>query len=121
MTLEELAEKLKGEVSSIRSKIEETSNSVNALKTETVKQLKKDNETFNIELSALKAPTADKKAENVTLENRYTKDFHQYMMTGAEFDGAYYKRDAISGNSTTDRKSTRLNSSHQIISYAVFC
>src|SRR5947208_12524714 len=26
-----------------------------------------------------------------------------------------------SGKSTTDRKSTRLNSSHQIISYAVFC
>src|SRR5258708_22119499 len=27
----------------------------------------------------------------------------------------------ISRNSSTDRKSTRLNSSHQIISYAVFC
>src|SRR5258708_28086419 len=25
------------------------------------------------------------------------------------------------GNGSTDRKSTRLNSSHQIISYAVFC
>src|SRR5207244_5324218 len=25
------------------------------------------------------------------------------------------------GNAATDRKSTRLNSSHQIISYAVFC
>ena len=69
MTLEELAEKLKGEVSAIRSKIDETSNSV-ALKTETVEQLRKDNETFKIELSALKAPTADKKAENVTLEDR---------------------------------------------------
>ena len=102
MTLEELAEKLKGEVSAIRSKIDETSNSVNALKTETVEQLRKDNETFKIELSALKAPTADKKAENVTLENRYTKDFHQYMMSGAKFDDAYYKRDATSGNSTTD-------------------
>src|SRR5258708_30739387 len=28
---------------------------------------------------------------------------------------------SISGGSVKDRKSTRLNSSHQIISYAVFC
>src|SRR5258708_17946597 len=27
----------------------------------------------------------------------------------------------VTGNLTIDRKSTRLNSSHQIISYAVFC
>src|SRR5258708_14136340 len=29
--------------------------------------------------------------------------------------------DHITGNAYLDRKSTRLNSSHQIISYAVFC
>src|SRR5258708_16167825 len=29
--------------------------------------------------------------------------------------------DSISTSAKTDRKSTRLNSSHQIISYAVFC
>src|SRR5258708_22513186 len=42
--------------------------------------------------------------------------------------GAMLKRDfirdgnrSIIGSVTTNRKSTRLNSSHQIISYAVFC
>src|SRR5256885_9907560 len=30
-------------------------------------------------------------------------------------------RDAVAARSLTDRKSTRLNSSHLVISYAVFC
>src|SRR5258708_21808012 len=38
------------------------------------------------------------------------------------FSNALRARPAISASSTgRDRKSTRLNSSHQIISYAVFC
>src|SRR5258708_30224381 len=32
-----------------------------------------------------------------------------------------YVESCRSGNGLTDRKSTRLNSSHQIISYALFC
>src|SRR5258708_26246080 len=31
------------------------------------------------------------------------------------------RRDGVDGRPRRDRKSTRLNSSHQIISYAVFC
>src|SRR5258708_29376940 len=39
-------------------------------------------------------------------------------------EGDYFRLGTIVdalGQTTTDRKSTRLNSSHQIISYAVFC
>src|SRR5438034_3094688 len=32
-----------------------------------------------------------------------------------------FKNDLVALNDTTDRKSTRLNSSHTVISYAVFC
>src|SRR5258708_18320577 len=35
--------------------------------------------------------------------------------------GSEMVRRALSGRDRSDRKSTRLNSSHQIISYAVFC
>src|SRR5574340_206692 len=35
-------------------------------------------------------------------------------------DGSTYTTGPTSGSTTTDRKSTRLNSSHQKISYAVF-
>src|SRR5256885_3137793 len=35
--------------------------------------------------------------------------------------GSGYKTNSIDGNLTSDRKSTRLNSSHLVISYAVFC
>src|SRR5258708_26035378 len=45
--------------------------------------------------------------------------------SGAETPGGRRSRPAPAGRCrrtrTTDRKSTRLNSSHQIISYAVFC
>src|SRR5690554_7024573 len=45
--------------------------------------------------------------------DKYTKQYHQYFLTWAQ---------AIeSGDISTDRKSTRLNSSHVRISYAVFC
>src|SRR5207244_12004590 len=44
----------------------------------------------------------------------------------AGIDGVVQRHDALRGTfspdgATLDRKSTRLNSSHQIISYAVFC
>src|SRR5258708_14261051 len=38
------------------------------------------------------------------------------LLTGEEFDALVHPEEM-----TQDRKSTRLNSSHQIISYAVFC
>src|SRR5258708_21797168 len=41
------------------------------------------------------------------------------MCTGITTDFERYRRKKQ--NMVTDRKSTRLNSSHQIISYAVFC
>src|SRR5258708_11487074 len=40
---------------------------------------------------------------------------------GGLFIAPVRSRAAIVSGSTLDRKSTRLNSSHQIISYAVFC
>src|SRR5256885_1757543 len=43
---------------------------------------------------------------------------------GSAFDNAMHSGNRIAGRlriSTTDRKSTRLNSSHLVISYAVFC
>src|SRR5256885_9901937 len=41
--------------------------------------------------------------------------------TGLAVDGAGNVYVADNGNNTIDRKSTRLNSSHLVISYAVFC
>src|SRR5258708_26560603 len=45
------------------------------------------------------------------------RSWHEAIVTGAR----EAERDAASCQLRTDRKSTRLNSSHQIISYAVFC
>src|SRR5258708_31972571 len=54
----------------------------------------------------------------------YTTLFRS-VIAGATLDGviAAAAMDGVVGNDTIqgDRKSTRLNSSHQIISYAVFC
>src|SRR5688500_8860272 len=49
---------------------------------------------------------------------------HGYVIKFLEFDGAAqlgYETLIQLGTDTTDRKSTRLNSSHLVISYAVFC
>src|SRR2546426_1562819 len=43
----------------------------------------------------------------------------QRLFDGVRFTGGFTGRGAGSGN--IDRKSTRLNSSHLVISYAVFC
>src|SRR5258708_8880759 len=60
----------------------------------------------------------------------YTLSLHDALpISGSIADqddiGAIFPSTAVSGTLTTpdslDRKSTRLNSSHQIISYAVFC
>src|SRR5207244_11844245 len=40
---------------------------------------------------------------------------------GVLFVSAFWTVDSFTGKLVQDRKSTRLNSSHQIISYAVFC
>src|SRR5256885_2890093 len=58
----------------------------------------------------------------------------QVVQTPCEYDSRHYspwrhpplrvfriRRDQIEGLSVLDRKSTRLNSSHLVISYAVFC
>src|SRR5258708_27435241 len=58
----------------------------------------------------------------------YTTLFRSHSRTHGEYHEAQTQtfRQSLSpsaypGESGTDRKSTRLNSSHQIISYAVFC
>src|SRR5258708_27081795 len=53
----------------------------------------------------------------------YTTLFRSPKSTGREYYGnAYVKKLlALGRRYRVDRKSTRLNSSHQIISYAVFC
>src|SRR5256885_15750801 len=43
-------------------------------------------------------------------------------VTGTKnLDKVYYRHSGFPGGITADRKSTRLNSSHLVISYAVFC
>src|SRR5258708_18743838 len=57
--------------------------------------------------------------KTVTLFNvSYDPTRELYKDYNAAF-AKYWKEKTL--NSVTDRKSTRLNSSHQIISYAVFC
>src|SRR5256885_6866387 len=41
--------------------------------------------------------------------------------SGNQTNGHWSERASFSENAETDRKSTRLNSSHLVISYAVFC
>src|SRR3712207_8255526 len=55
-----------------------------------------------------------------TLRDRADKPQRAYRFTVVEsaVDGAYY---GVQGTTWRDRKSTRLNSSHANISYAVFC
>src|SRR5258708_29801870 len=52
-------------------------------------------------------------------EEPKTADFSQTGSTKLEIRGAV--KVTVQAESLPDRKSTRLNSSHQIISYAVFC
>src|SRR5258708_22569797 len=54
----------------------------------------------------------------------YTTLFRSYAYAGARDKRMGWKKGTFLGKSRSspaDRKSTRLNSSHQIISYAVFC
>src|SRR5438552_18037825 len=55
----------------------------------------------------------------------YTLSLHDalpiYSLDNLTFDGSSIKGLSELHESDLDRKSTRLNSSHQIISYAVFC
>src|SRR5258708_18214590 len=50
----------------------------------------------------------------------YTTLFRSRHVAGGRFSEGVLPR-LVPGDSLRDRKSTRLNSSHQIISYAVFC
>src|SRR5258708_14971126 len=57
-----------------------------------------------------------------TLFRSVSEVFLVELVESVFYDGHSALHDhAAGGNYRTDRKSTRLNSSHQIISYAVFC
>src|SRR5258708_29420970 len=49
------------------------------------------------------------------------KDFQDDMAMVDYADAKFFRISNALGDGVIDRKSTRLNSSHQIISYAVFC
>src|SRR5258708_17831523 len=51
----------------------------------------------------------------------FRSPFNCAEITLVSFTTSWSPGSSHCGNSLTDRKSTRLNSSHQIISYAVFC
>src|SRR5258708_22597869 len=55
----------------------------------------------------------------------YTLSLHDALpiclLTGGPYPGFEKNQGTLGWLGATDRKSTRLNSSHQIISYAVFC
>src|SRR5258708_24513320 len=51
----------------------------------------------------------------------YTTLFRSRSKTPGFVESPEHRRDLWTGRFWRDRKSTRLNSSHQIISYAVFC
>src|SRR5258708_22884303 len=48
-------------------------------------------------------------------------EFDQMLLDNARAKGAVVLEETVAKDAIRDRKSTRLNSSHQIISYAVFC
>src|SRR5258708_26850242 len=55
----------------------------------------------------------------VSIAIRPVGQWHDLLRTDSAPDGSFHFGDLPAG--PADRKSTRLNSSHQIISYAVFC
>src|SRR5258708_16183483 len=57
----------------------------------------------------------------IAVEHRELRPLLQRGRSGAPLDGAAVDEHLIVHRMRRDRKSTRLNSSHQIISYAVFC
>src|SRR2546430_8240556 len=58
------------------------------------------------------------RSTSLIMEDRYLDDFPGYIVYVARKSGTNLQGDI---NDATDRKSTRLNSSHSQISYAVFC
>src|SRR5256885_7069679 len=51
----------------------------------------------------------------------YTRHFDSGALSHSNFFRSLLLSPGVSGNLDRDRKSTRLNSSHLVISYAVFC
>src|SRR2546426_9121903 len=60
----------------------------------------------------------EEEVEKMTLATRHGADTVMDLSTGKNI---HETREWILRNSPVDRKSTRLNSSHLVISYAVFC
>src|SRR5256885_1195508 len=68
-------------------------------------------------LASIKAASLSMEPQRKARGNTLQDD--AYRLTSAEFHG--FKCIVITGATERDRKSTRLNSSHLVISYAVFC
>src|ERR1022692_612284 len=75
--------------------------------------------TFEREMKSLEQETDSVK----TIVNQYQYDTFNYDYSSQEapYEGSYGTAGIDSAEVTPDRKSTRLNSSHLVISYAVFC
>src|SRR5690606_40694326 len=70
-------------------------------------------------------PQSDQGQMNPNLRRKISSFSHWAQSLESKLDQSHphekCSQDSISGHSQTDRKSTRLNSSHVKISYAVFC
>src|SRR5690625_4829818 len=73
------------------------------------------NEAFMFQISILEEPIRNIQLDRLGLSNEEIEIISQ----GVSFDVTY--ADELDEESSIDRKSTRLNSSHVAISYAVFC
>src|SRR5437879_11611217 len=68
-----------------------------------------------------KAPSSGATAPDFTLNSQDGKPLSLHDLRGKWVVLYFYPKDFTSGCTKEDRKSTRLNSSHRCISYAVFC
>src|SRR5437879_9908652 len=75
---------------------------------------------FRSELLPDHVPAMVSMSEALLIENK-TTEAAEYLDRAAKIDPSYWKAQALLAQVSLDRKSTRLNSSHRCISYAVFC
>src|SRR3712207_7578377 len=79
------------------------------------------NDTATTEIYTLSLHDALPISAEAVLEQRIVKVTNRVTLQGTLFNGLRASRPLDTGVNVEDRKSTRLNSSHANISYAVFC